>query len=204
MSFEVIDNLFQVVMLGGMSLAALAAALWRGSRKCLVLAFAYACFAMGTLYYLLYLAVIGNNPKVFYVAEISWLASYLFFLSLQIFKCDRKKIGFLVLPFVMSLIVGVSVLVFKIFGPAVIMSVLFALTAGVTVYISVYRLCVGEKGRGTDAVMTTAVFLQVALYVVSEFTRDYTRFCPYFGVDIILTLSLAALTPLTVMEERKA
>ena len=53
MSFEVIDNLFQVVLLGGMSLAALVAALWRGSRKCLMLAFAYVCFTMGTLYYLL-------------------------------------------------------------------------------------------------------------------------------------------------------
>ena len=55
------------------------------SRSCLILAFGYASFMMGTLYYLLHLIILGHGPQVFYVAECSWMAAYFFFLSLLIF-----------------------------------------------------------------------------------------------------------------------
>ena len=203
MNFEVIDNLFQAVLLGVMSAAALAAGLRRGSRKCMILAFAYACFTMGTLYYLLYIVIIGNNPKVFYVAEASWLASYLFFLSLQIMRCDGMKVRLRPLPLIPAAGVGVSIVLCGIFGPSVIMSVLFALTAGGVLYLSIFRLAGGGKNKYTDAVMIASVVLQVALYDISDFTHDYTRFCPYFAVDILLTLTLSALLPVTLVEERR-
>lgn len=38
------------------------------------------------------------------------------------------------------------------------------------------------------------------LYLVSNFTRDYTRFNLYYAVDLTLTLSMAALLPLTLRE----
>ena len=147
MNFEVIDNLFQAVLLGVMSAAALAVGLRRGSRKCMILAFAYACFTMGTLYYLLYIVIIGNNPKVFYVAETSWLASYLFFLSLQIMRCDGMKVRLRPLPLIPAAGVGVSIVLCGIFGPSVIMSVLFALTAGGVLYLSIFRLAGGGKNK---------------------------------------------------------
>lgn len=84
MSFELVDNLFQVVVLFGAAVAATVLSVRRKERGCLILAFGYACFAMGTLFYVLYLAIMGTVPQVFYVSEISWLAAYLFFLSLQI------------------------------------------------------------------------------------------------------------------------
>ena len=42
--------------------------------------------------------------------------------------------------------------------------------------------------------------MQVLLYLVSNFTRDYTRFNLYYAVDLTLTLSMAALLPLTLRE----
>ena len=83
MSFELFDNLFQVVALGCASVAATVSALRRKSRRCLLLALAYACLSIGTLYYVLNLAILGHTPKVFYVSEVSWLASWLFYLSFQ-------------------------------------------------------------------------------------------------------------------------
>mgnify|MGYP000046093370 FL=1 len=84
MSFEIIDNTFQVIVLAAMALLAFILAFRRSSRSCLILAFGYASFMMGTLYYLLHLIILGHGPQVFYVAECSWMASYFFFLSLEI------------------------------------------------------------------------------------------------------------------------
>ena len=84
MSFEIIDNTFQVIVLAAMALLAFILAFRRSNRSCLILAFGYASFMMGTLYYLLHLIILGHGPQVFYVAECSWMASYFFFLSLEI------------------------------------------------------------------------------------------------------------------------
>ena len=79
MNFELIDNSFQIIILGLSTIAALFLALRYKSRSLLILALAYACFCMGTTYYILYLVIMGKVPQVFYVAEISWL--FLLFLQ---------------------------------------------------------------------------------------------------------------------------
>ena len=145
-SFELIDNFFQIVVLLCAAAAAGIFALRRRSRDLLILSLAYACFAMGTIYYVLYLVIIGIWPQVFYVAEISWLAAWLFYLSAQILRTEGMKCRFS-LP---------------------------------------------------------AVMLQVLLYLISNYTHDYTRFQLYYAVDLALTLSMAALLPLTLREVKRA
>ena len=46
--------------------------------------------------------------------------------------------------------------------------------------------------------------MKVLLYRVSGFTHDYTRFQLYYAVDLALTLSMAALLPLTLREVKRA
>ena len=89
MNFELIDNGFQITILGLSTIAAFFLALRYKSRSLLILALAYACFCMGTAYYILYLVIMGKVPQVFYVAEISWLAAWLFYLSVQILRIER-------------------------------------------------------------------------------------------------------------------
>lgn len=100
MSFEIIDNTFQVIVLAAMALLAFILAFRRSSRSCLILAFGYASFMMGTLYYLLHLIILGHGPQVFYVAECSWMASYFFFLSLEILYWEGLRPPFS--PFVLA------------------------------------------------------------------------------------------------------
>ena len=129
----------------------------------MILSLAYACFAMGTIYYVLYLVIIGIWPQVFYVAEISWLAAWLFYLS-----------------------------------------ALFSLTAGAIMYLSVSHIQNGSLYRKRDFFMIICVMLQVLLYLISNYTHDYTRFQLYYAVDLALTLSMAALLPLTLREVKRA
>ena len=180
-SFELIDNFFQIVVLLCAAAAAGICALRRRSRDLLILSLAYACFAMGTIYYVLYLVIIGIWPQVFYVAEISWLAAWLFYLSMQILRTEGMKLR-------VSLPAGAAA----------------AFTAGATVYLSVSHIQHGGLYRKRDILMVICVVLQVLLYLVSNYTHDYTRFQLYYAVDLALTLSMAALLPLTLREVKQA
>ena len=185
MNFELIDNSFQITILGFCTIAALFLALRYKSRSLLILALAYACFCMGTTYYILYLVIMGKVPQVFYVAEISWLAAWLFYLSVQILRIER--IGYRFSWFAGSAAVLVAVVAF----------------AGANMYLSVLGMQSAHPYRSMDGLMAGCIVLQVLLYLVSDFIQDYTCFNLYFAVDITLTLSMVALLPFTLREVGK-
>ena len=196
-NFELLDNLFQIAVLLCACCAAGFFALRHKSRSLLILSLAYACFAMGTTYYVLYLVIMGIWPQVFYVAEISWLAAWLFYLSAQIERTEGRRVGFSCPAALAAAVLAATAFLDRDFGPSRLLSALFALTAGATVYLSVFHMQTGAQRRGRDALMTGCAALQVLLYLVSNFTRDYTRFNLYYAVDLTLTLSMAALLPLS-------
>lgn len=200
MNFELIDNLFQVATLGCAAAAAVLLALRHRSRPLLMLALAYACFAMGTLYFVLHLAIIGDIPRVFYVSEVSWLASYLCFLSLQILRTETLRLRMRPLPAAGAALTAALVLHFRMLGPSILMSLLFALTLGAIVYLGAFHWQRCPAQRRTDGLLLGCIALQLLLFIVSTFFSDFTRFNLYFAVDIALTLSLAALLPLTLRE----
>ena len=196
-NFELLDNLFQIAVLLCACCAAGFFALRHKSRSLLILSLAYACFAMGTTYYVLYLVIMGIWPQVFYVAEISWLAAWLFYLSAQIERTEGRRVGFSCPAALAAAVLAATAFLDRDFGPSRLLSALFALTAGATVYLSVFHMQTGAQRRGRDALMTGCAALQVLLYLVSNFTRDYIRFNLYYAVDLTLTLSMAALLPLS-------
>ena len=198
MNFELIDNLFQVAILGGASLVGLILGLRHRSRHLLILALGHACFSMGTLYYLLHLAIVGDVPKIFYVAEVSWLAAYLCFLSLQILRAEQLHFHLRPLPALGAAVAAALALIFRMLGPSYLMSLSFAQTLGAIAYLSALHL--DGRVRGLDALLLACLALQLLLFIVSVSIEDYTRFNLYFAVDIALTLSLAALLPMTLRE----
>ncbi len=203
MGFELIDNSFQIIMLGICTIIALFLALRYKSRSMLILALAYACFCMGTTYYILYLVIMGKVPQIFYVAEISWLAAWLFYLSVQILRMEKIGYCFSWLAGGLAILIAVVAFSDRVFGPSLFFSALFALTAGTNLYLSILGIRSVHPYRSMDALMAACTILQVLLYLVSDFTRDYTSFNLYFAVDIILTLSMTALLPLTLREVSK-
>ena len=200
MNFELIDNCFQVAVLFCAALAAIAAALRRKNRRFLILALFYICISMGTLYWVLHLFIFGDVPQVFYVSEFSWLAAYLFLLSFQMLRAEGSRPSFSLLSLSCSLLTAAVVLVFRIFGPAFFVSAAFAGVVSAIVYLAVWRLRRRVGGGLIDCWLLLCVGLQLLLFVVSVFMRDYTRFNLYFAVDITLTLSFAALLPLALRE----
>lgn len=200
MNFEVIDNLFQVaVLLAGMVAATVFAVKYH-ERRLVLLALSYASFAMGTLFFVLHLTIRGDIPHIFYVSEISWLASWLFYLSLQIVRTEQMKVRFDVIGMVCSLYIAATIMKLQIFGPSRLMSLLFAVTMGALVYLTVFRLRSGRKVMPVDGAMCGSAALQILLYVASAFMKEFTHFNLYFAVDIVLTVSFVSLLPLQLKE----
>ena len=201
MSFELIDNLFQVVVLGVVSLVSFVLAFRRRSRSCLILAFGYASFMMGTLYYLLHLVILGYVPQVFYVAECSWMAAYFFFISLEILYWEQLRPRFSALGLLGGVVAAAAVMIFQVFGPSPLMSGALAFTFGGLAYLCISALRVEARPRPYEASLLWVIFLQVVLFVVSGYTHDYTRFNLYYVVDILLTIALVSFLPHTLREE---
>ena len=134
---------------------------------------------------------------------VGYLAAWLFYLSVQILRIER--IGYRFSWFAGSAAVLVAVVAFAdhAFGPSYFFSALFALVAGVNMYLSVFGMQSVQPYRSTDGLMAGCIVLQVLLYLVSDFIQDYTCFNLYFAVDITLTLSMVALLPFTLREVGK-
>lgn len=194
MNFEVIDNIFQVTLLGSMAILSLVVALRRRSRIFLMLCGGYGCMALGTLYFVLCLMITGKIPQVFYVAEISWIAAYLFFLSVSLFRKDIQEQG-CKLAVACALLFTVVSMISRIMGPSPVTTIAFSVTVGIIAYRSVWGLCQESSDKLLDGLFLLMVTLQVGLYVVSNFFTDYTVFNLYFAVDIMLTLTMTLLFP---------
>lgn len=194
MSFEIIDNTFQVIVLAAMALLAFILAFRRSSRSCLILAFGYASFMMGTLYYLLHLIILGHGPQVFYVAECSWMASYFFFLSLEILYWEGLRPPFSPFALAAGVVIAGVVMRVQVFGPSPLMS-------GALAYLCFSALQKEKRLRPYEIALLSEMSLQILLFVASGFIRDYTRFSLYYAVDILLTLTLVSFLPHILREE---
>ena len=80
---ELISNLFQfAVTLLGFCLSGIWYLKDRKQTYFLLTCF-YGCFALGSLYWTLYLLLFSETPQVFYVSEFGWVASVIFLYLLQ-------------------------------------------------------------------------------------------------------------------------
>ena len=85
---ELIENLLQLLttfvgaLLSGISYRK------SGRQAYFLLLCFYGCFALGALYWTLYLLLFDTTPRVFYVSEFGWVASVIFLRILQVTLTD--------------------------------------------------------------------------------------------------------------------
>ena len=191
MSFEIIDNGIQVGLFLLFALFSLIQGLHMQNRRFLILAGTYASFSMGTLYYLLYLVIMGKVPQVFYVSEMAWMASYLFLMALCLMETRRYRGKLDVLVLGLTIVEAAMVIGWKILGPSYPFTIAFALVTACIFYYALlgYRM---EK-RMLMLAMVLVIVWQLLLYIVSVFTTGYTHFNLYFAVDFLLMATMCSL-----------
>ena len=191
MSFEIIDNGIQVGLFLLFALFSLIQGLHMQNRRFLILAGTYASFSMGTLYYLLYLVIMGKVPQVFYVSEMAWMASYLFLLALCLMETRRYRGKLDVWVLGLTIVEAAMVIGWKILGPSYPFTIAFAVVTACIFYYALldYRM---EK-RMLMLAMVLVIVWQLLLYIVSVFTTGYTHFNLYFAVDFLLMATMCSL-----------
>ena len=162
----------------------------------------YGCFALGGLYWTLYYFLFRETPQVFYVAEIAWISSYIFFFLLQYALSDEQERTFRCPAAWLSPLVGVPLMVFYCMHgdvlSSIIMSVLIMLMAW-----NAIRGLIWLRGRGREArdmrrvhaVILAFAVLEQCLWFSSCFWISDTLSNPYFWFDFMLTASFLALLP---------
>lgn len=203
MNFELLDNAYQILMLAAASVVSIVLSVRHRDRRFMILSFAYASFMIGTLYYTLHLAITGDIPRVFYVAEISWISSYLFYLSLQLYRSEKLKIRFYWLAALAAVVEACHIIYWQIMGDSYLFICTYALIMGAIVYLSVCRIQMKEAYMETDICLLIVCVLQVALYSVSAFMDGFTEFNLYFAVDMTLTTAFVTLLPMMYREVKK-
>lgn len=129
------------------------------------------------------------------------MASYFFFLSLEILYWEGLRPPFSPFALAAGVVIAGVVMRVQVFGPSPLMSGVLALTFGALAYLCFSALQKEKRLRPYEIALLFEMSLQILLFVASEFIRDYTRFNLYYAVDILLTLTLVSFLPHILREE---
>ena len=75
---ELLDNALQLLCVTLCGLYSLFATVTKRNYKWLLVTLFYLSFGIGLAYWVLYLVLFNSSPRVFFVAELNWVASYIF------------------------------------------------------------------------------------------------------------------------------
>ena len=202
---ELIDNLLQ--FLAAFSGAVLSGIAYRKSRRqphFLLLFCFYGSFALGALYWTLYLLLFDTTPRVFYVSEFGWIASVIFLRILQATLASPEERAFRCREAWLSPLAGVPLLVFYCTYGDILSNLIWC---GMMIWLSfcAIRGLVYANGQ-TGAVRHMRYFhigvlcfvgAEYLLWTVGCFWPNTSPASPAFWCDILLTLAILGLLPAT-------
>ena len=201
---ELIENLLQLlVTFVGALLSGIAYRKSHRQAYFLLLCF-YGCFALGALYWTLYLLLFDTTPRVFYVSEFGWVASVIFLRILQATLTSQDERSFFCRRAWLAPAFGVPLLAFYcIFGD--ILSNL--IWCGMMIWLSfcAIRGLVYANGQMGAARNMRHFHIGVLCFAGSEyllwtagcFWPDTSPASPIFWCDMLLTLAILGLLPAT-------
>ena len=204
MRMELIENLLQLLvtfvgaLLSGIS--------YRKSRRqayFLLLCF-YGCFALGALYWTLYLLLFDTTPRVFYVSEFGWVASVIFLRILQATLTSQDERSFRCRRAWLAPVFGVPLLAFYCTFGDILSNLIWCGMMIALSFCSIRGLAYARRQTGAARDMRhfhTAVLCFAAseylLWTAGCFWQNDSLASPAFWCDILLTLAILGLLPAT-------
>ena len=204
MRMELIENLLQLLvtfvgaLLSGISYRK------SGRQVYFLLLCFYGCFALGALYWTLYLLLFDTTPRVFYVSEFGWVASVIFLRILQATLTGTNERSFRCRRAWLAPAFGVPLLVFYCTFGDILSNLIWCGMMIVLSYCAIRGL-VYAKGQ-TGAARNMRWFhigvlcfadSEYLLWTVGCFWPDTSPASPTFWCDMLLTLAILGLLPAT-------
>ena len=192
---EIIENSVQLALLAALTVVTAMLSVRDKRTEGGLLAMFYGSYALGDLYWLLYLVYYGHTPRVFYIPDLSWYASYIFLYMLlrQIAppKDAREKRILPWLCFVFTL--SMAVFFMKESGGEIGNNLIYGSLMGLLMFSAVRRLMDRDAGcRTLCIVILVFCLLEYAMWTVSVFFKGDTLANPYYWFDFLLTVSFPA------------
>ena len=164
----------------------------------------FGTFALGTLYWTLYVLLFNHTPQVFYVSELSWLASFMFLLTLEYTLSTSDERAFRhPAVWIVPLVCVPQLLLYVSRGDLLFNLLMCGMTMAAAWY-SVRGLAYARRQSGKPRdlqyfhiAVLCIIFLEYGLWTTSCFWISDTLTNPYFWLDVLLTASLFALLPAT-------
>ena len=201
---ELIENLLQLLTtFVGALLSGIAYRKSRRQAYFLLLCF-YGCFALGALYWTLYLLLFDTTPQVFYVAEFGWVASLIFLRILQATLAGTDERTFRCRRAWLAPAFGVPLLAFYCTFGDILSNLLWCGMMIVVSYHAIRGLAYARTQAGAARDMRY-FHIGVLCYVAAEYAL-WTSGCfwpgdsissPYCWFDLLLTPCIFALLPAT-------
>ena len=201
---ELIENLLQLlVTFIGALLSGIACKKSQRQAYFLLLCF-YGCFALGALYWTLYLLLFDTTPQVFYVSEFGWVSSVIFLRILQATLTGSEKRPLRCRAAWLAPLVGVPLLVFYCTFGDVLSNLIWC---GMMIWLSfcAIRGLACANGQTGAARMLRWFHIGILCFVASEyllwtvgcFWSNTSLESPVFWCDLLLTLTILGLLPAT-------
>ncbi|MEG1459066.1 MAG: hypothetical protein RSB37_09015 [Acetivibrio sp.] len=199
---EIVDNGIQLFITIGCALWAGILAAKRKSQSYFILACFYGTFALGLLFWLSYLVIMTYTPKIFYVSDLSWFASFLFLLLIDISFATPKERNYKpVGAWLITAIPAVTTLCFLFFGD-IFGTLLWCPLLTVCTYDSTRGFLYARKQTGEGwnrqwihLAILFVIFTEFTLWTLSYFFKSTTIGNPYFWCDFVLSAALFLLMP---------
>lgn len=188
---ELLDNALQLLCVTLCGLYSLFATVTKRNYKWLLVTLFYLSFGIGLAYWVLYLVLFNSSPRVFFVAELNWVASYIFLamrLVLSLSGEERKMRSKPVfwLPPAFSLVMCV----FFCFRSSYLENIFMGAALAVCGFLAVKGLFLARRGAHKKSyIFLAALFFYAAeylLWISSYFAADGTLFDPYLLTDTFI------------------
>ena len=199
---EFIDNLTQVLVstLGGIFSGILY--LKSRAQAYFLLTCFYGCFMLAGLYWLLYTVLISDSPPIFYVADIGWVAGYLFLCLLQdslsdprerAFRCRAMWLAPLVIIPLTLYFITISYVIYTLLVGCIMLVLFWRALRGFVYWRN--QTGQGRKKRFFHLAVLCFVMLEHGLWISSYPWISDTWTNPYFWIDFALAALFVFLLP---------
>ncbi|NLA11459.1 MAG: histidine kinase [Firmicutes bacterium] len=161
-------------------------------------------FSLGTLYWTLHVLLFNYSPQVFYVSELTWIASYLFLLTLEHVLSTPEERKFKHPAVWLVPIICIPQLGLYLTHGDILFNLLICGQTMAAAWYSVRGLLYARRQSGKPRdrqffhiAVLSIITLEYCLWTTSCFWVSDTLTNPYFWFDFLLTAALFMLLPAT-------
>lgn len=197
---DLFSNALQFMVAAGSAVYTIILASKTRIQQYFLLACFYVTFALGSIYWLLYLLMSGYTPRFFYVSDLSWIASYLFLVMLCVSVASPEEKSYRpVAAWIITAILSAMTVYMLQKGDIIITLIWNGLTI-ICGFLSTRGFLLARKKTGKArekqffyGTVIAIVIIEFGLWMASCFFYEVTWFNPYIYFDIALTCSLVVL-----------